>query len=166
LKKGTKKLLPLFAALAISAGPAPPAWQVEVLQLDKTQTLVGKPNDFTCGTTGCEQNLTLEIDGKPQPFLLQISFVPTGAYVAVQPQAREIGKAIDFEKGFEGPVFVRIHNGHAQETLRVTLTGAALDDPNADTPQLMQSSRSLVFHRKLEPDLTLRMALSHAKPSG
>ena len=155
-----------MAALAISAGVAPVPWQVEVLQLDKTQTLVGKPNDFTCGAAGCEQNLSLEIDGKTQPFLLQISFVPAGAYVAVQPQARDIGKAIDFEKGFEGPTFVRIHNGRGAEILRVTLTGAALDDPNTDTPQLMQSSRSLVFHRKLEPDLTLRMAFSQAKPAG
>ena len=152
--------------LAISAAPGPAPWQVDVLQLDKTQTLVGKPSDFTCGAAGCEQNLSFEIDGKPQSFLLQISFVPTGAYVAVQPQTRDLGRAIDFQKGFEGPMFVRIRDGHAQETLRVTLTGASLDDPNADTPQLMQSSRSLVFHRKLEPDLTLRVAFSQAKPAG
>ena len=62
--------------------------------------------------------------------------MPAGAYVAVQPQTKELGKAVDSEKGFQGPVFVNLHNGRGQDTLRVTLTGAALDDPDADTPQL------------------------------
>src|SRR5208282_3182916 len=106
-----------------------------------------------------------EIDGKQQSFLLQFNFVPAGAYVAVQPQTKDMGKAIDFQKGFEGPTFVKIRDGHAEETLQVTLTGASLDDPNTDTPQLMQSSRSLVFHRKLDPDLTLRVEFTKPKPA-
>ena len=155
----------LAALLGAAAGPEPAKtpWQVEILQLDQNGTLVGQPQEMTCSRGGCQTMVSLEISGVPQRFLAVLTFVPRGAYLALQAQTPELGSTIEYEKGFQGPVFLPFHNGQAQQTLRFTLTGAALDGPDNKGPKLMQNDRSLVFHRKLNPDFIVRIQLSPSK---
>ena len=154
-------VLALVAAPAFAAGS--PLWTVEVTQFDKSGTMAGAPISLSCPETGCQQLLTLDVSGKPHSFLLGISMTFRGAYVELQAQDREVGQVVEFEKGFVGPVFMATHPGTlTSQTLRYTLTGAIVTDPHDD--KLMGNSRSLVFHRKVQPDLALRIDLTPPAP--
>jgi hypothetical protein len=102
--------------------------------------------------------ITLDVLGKPRRFLLAVTIAARGAYVTLQAQDPDLGKVVEFEKGFVGPVFMATHPGTTTSvTLRFTLTGSAVTDPDQDL--LTSNKGSLVFHRKMEPDLALRFEL-------
>lgn len=157
---------------AVAQQPRPPrvpalrtAWDVTVTQIDKAGTVVGDAKEFSCTATGCEQPIVLDIDGKPIQFLAVLTFVPKGAYVAVQSMQPEIRKVVEFEKGFQGPIFLQVRQeSRYSTTLRLVLIGAGIAESDANSPQLMPSNKGLVFHRKLAPDLTLRLTLQPAAP--
>ena len=144
---------------ALAAAPGS-NWQVDITQFDKAGTLAGTPQSLTCPQSGCQQLITLGVAGKPRRFLLSVTITARGAYVGLQAEDREVGQVVEFEKGFVGPVFMATHTGlRTSVTLRFTLTGAAVSDPERD--KLMQrNSGSLVFHRKMEPDIAMRVDLS------
>ncbi len=145
------------------AATGSPIWQVSITQFDKAGTLAGTPQTLTCPQSGCEQLITLDVLGKPRRFLLAVTIAARGAYVTLQAQDQDLGKVVEFEKGFVGPVFMAIHPGVATTvTLRFTLTGSAVSDPDQD--YLTRNSRSLVFHRKMDPDLALRFELTPPPP--
>ena len=147
--------------LTIAATPAQPTWQVTITQVDANDKDLTDPVKVDCPTTGCQQQLRLVVDYKEQPFLAAITFVDKGAYVALQPMARELGQAIDFQKGFRGPVFVVVRPDEKQKTDRLlfTLTGPAVSDAAGGNAAIMNNAQSLVFHRKLVPDLILHVVL-------
>ena len=137
-----------------------PAWSVTLTQIDKSGTVVGAPLVFDCTPSGCEQLMKLDVDGKPYGFVAAFTFVPKGAYVALQSTQPDIRKVIEFDKGFQGPIFVQMGSDQRYTgMLRFTLVGAAVKQGEEETPQIMSNSTSLVFHRKLVPDLTLRLEL-------
>lgn len=143
---------------------AAPAWSITLTQIDKSGTVVGAPIAFDCTPTGCEQLMTLDVEGQPIGFIATFSFVPKGAYVGVQSMQPEVKKVIEFEKGFQAPIFVQMGSDHRYAgMLRFTLVGPAVKEQESESPQIMSNSTSLVFHRKLVPDLTLRLELA-AKP--
>lgn len=161
-------LPPVPAAAQASRRPkeARPAWSVTLTQIDKAGTLVGAPQSFECTPSGCEQFVKLDVEGKPIGFVVALTFIPKGAYVALQSMQEDVRKVIEFEKGFQGPLFVQTGSDQRYSgLLRFVLVGAAVRESEAETPQIMSNSTSLVFHRKLEPDLTLRLELA-AKPAG
>jgi hypothetical protein len=145
-----------------------PTWSVTLTQIDKSGTVVGAPQNFDCTPTGCEQLLNLDVEGKPYRFVAAFTFVPKGAYVGLQSMQPEIRKVIEFEKGFQAPLFVQMGTDQRfTGMLRYTLVGKALAESEAETPQIMSNSTGLVFHRKLVPDLTLRLQLAPQQaPSG
>jgi len=147
---------------------AAPAWQVTITQVDAHDKDLTDPVKMECPVTGCEQQLRLVVDYKEQPFLAAITFVARGAYVALQPIARELGQAIDFEKGFRGPIFVMVRADEKQkiDKLRFTLTGPAVSDAAGGNAAIMNNAQSLVFHRKLAPDVILRVALVRPAAAG
>jgi hypothetical protein len=144
-------------------GSAGVPWQVTIFEIDKAGTLVGDPHGFACTATGCEEALTLDISGKPFRFLVELTFVPKGAYFALQSMQPEISSVVAFEEGFVGPTFLQVRAGTVfNTTLRFTLTGTAMAETEQQGAQLMPNARSLVFHRRMVPDLTLRLALAPA----
>lgn len=168
-----KLILAVFVAAdigtAIAQQPRPPrvtlrtVWDVTLTQIDKSGTVFGNPQEFKCTATGCEQPIILDVDSKPIQFLAVLTFVPKGAYVAVQSMQPEIRKVVEFEKGFQGPIFLQVRQEtHFVTTLRFVLIGAGIAQSDANSPQLMPSNKGLVFHRKLAPDLTLRLTLQPA----
>jgi hypothetical protein len=139
------------------------AWDIKVFQIDKAGTLVGDPIEFPCAASGCERNTTLDVTGQPFPFLIVVTFVPRGAYFALQPMQPEITRAIEFEKTYLGPTFLQLRNKERfNTTLRFTLVGPAMRDSEDQPGQMMNNQRSRVFQRKLSPDLILRVALAPA----
>lgn len=145
--------------LLAAAGPTP-AWQVRLTQLDKAGTVVGEVLTFPCVRTGCEHYLALDIEGKPRQFLAAITFVPKGAYLGLQSVDQGVTRVVEFDKGFTGPIFLQMRSASdSTQILRFTLTGPALAESESTGPQLMTNSRSMVFQRKLEPDLRLKMDL-------
>ncbi len=170
------RALLLLAALALpqpASGQASrrpkvplPEWSVTLTQIDKAGTVVGAPQSFDCAPTGCERFVKLDVEGKPVNFVAALSFVPKGAYVGLQSMQDEVRKVIEFERGFQAPLFVQTGADRRYTgMLRFVLVGSAVKDSEAETPQMMSNSTSLVFHRKLVPDLTLRLDLA-AKPAG
>lgn len=165
-------LAALFAAdngAAIAQQPRVTAlrtvWDVTLTQIDKSGTVLGIPKEFSCTATGCEQPIILDVDGKSIQFLAAFTFVPKGAYVALQSMQPEIRKVVEFEKGFQGPIFLHVRQEtRFAATLRLVLIGAGIAESDANSPQLMPSNKGLVFHRKLIPDLTLRLTLQPAAP--
>ncbi len=158
---------------AIAKPPAPPppraapqraarvGWNVALFQVDPLGTLIGSPIEFPCTASGCEQALRLDIAGKPYSFLIELTFVPKGAYFALQPMQKEISKVVDFEAAAVGPTFLKLRpNTRFNTTLRFTLTGSALPDAEQQPGQLLTNSHSLVFHRKLKPDVILKFSIS------
>jgi hypothetical protein len=133
-------------------------WTVRISQWDGVGTVVRKAPDFSCAKSGCQEVLTLDIAGAPQKFLATLSFVQRGAYIGLQPLASEVGKVVQFEKGYVGPVFMAVRDGkRGIDTLRFIVTGTAAKEAGPDRPTLMQNDKSLTFHRKVDPDLTLRI---------
>ena len=149
-----------------SAIPEPSAkrtWDVKLFQVDKANTLVGNPIEFTCGPVSCETPVKLDVAGKPAAFLVVVTFVPRGAYFALQPQQEGITKAVEFEKTYVGPTFLQMRGKTRFSTvLRFTLVGPAMRESEAQSAQMMDNQRSRVFQRKIEPDVILRVALSQA----
>ncbi|MCW3474485.1 hypothetical protein [Limobrevibacterium gyesilva] len=137
------------------------------MQLDKTGTLLGTPWAFACPRSGCQEFLDFYVAGKARRFLAAFTFVPKGAYIAVQSMTPELRQVVEFEKGFEGPIFVLVRDANTvAQTLRFTLTGSAMAESDQERTQLMNTDRSLVFQRKLEPDLTLKVELTPPPPAG
>ena len=149
-----------------SAIPEPSSkrtWDVKLFQVDKANTLVGNPIEFTCGPVSCETPVKLDVAGKPAAFLVVLTFVPRGAYFALQPQQDGITKAVEFEKTYVGPTFLQMRGKPRFSTvLRFTLVGPAMRESEEHTAQMMDNQRSRVFQRKVEPDVILRVALSQA----
>ena len=159
-------LLALLLAGPASAQPAPakpPArhpWHVTLFQVDNAGTLVGNPIDFACPGSGCEQAIRLDVLGRPYRFLVAITVVPAGAYFALQPLQPEIKGVIGFEEGYIGPQFLQLRQHQRfNTTLRYVLTGPAMAAAEGQGVQLMPNESSLVFHRKLMPDLTLKVSM-------
>ena len=148
---------------AIPEPSAKRAWEVKVFQIDKSGTLVGNPIEFPCGATGCERPVKLDVAGEDYNFLIVITFVPRGAYFALQPLQPEITKVIEFEKTFLGPTFLQLRNKERFNTmLRYTLVGPALKESADEPGRMMNNDRSRVFQRKLTPDVSLRLSLAPA----
>jgi hypothetical protein len=178
MSRPVRALLAALLAAALPAGPAAaqasrrpttpaPAWSVTLTQVDKSGTLVGAPQVFDCTPTGCEQLLKLDVEGKPFGFVAAFTFVPRGAYVAIQSMQPEIRKVIEFDKGFQAPIFVQWGSDQRYSgVLRFTLVGSALAQSEAESPQIMSNATGLVFHRKLVPDLTLQLLLVPAVSPG
>ena len=164
----TALLVPAVLLTLAAAPPKTPVWQVTITQVDSTNKPISDPVKVECPTGGCQQDLRLFVDYKEQPFLAGINFVDRGAYVALQPMAPTLGQAIDFQSGFRGPVFVKVRaDEHAKtDTLRFTLTGTAVPDASSGNAAIMKNSDSLVFHRKLTPDLILRIQLVKPAAAG
>ena len=156
----------LFAASAPAAVPQRPPWQVTITQVDKTGKALTDAVNVSCPPSGCEQVLPLYVDLTPRQFIAAITFVDKGAYVALQPLAREVGQVIEFEKGFKGPVFVKVRGDENDkiQLLRFTLTGPAAPEAGKGSTAMMSNPGSLVFHRKLDPDLILQIEL--VRPAG
>ena len=141
------------------------------MQIDKAGTLVGDPVSFSCIRTGCEQYVTLDVEGKPHQFLASMTFISNGAYLGLQSMDPAITKVVEFDKGFTGPIFMQTRPAtDYTQMLRFTLTGPALAESESNGPQLMNNGQSMVFQRKLEPDLLLRVDLTppptDPKPDG
>ncbi len=149
-----------------SSIPTPGArrgWDITLFQIDKASTLVGNPIAFPCTPTGCEQPVTLDIAGRPFRFLIAVSFVPKGAYFAVQPLQPDVTRVIEFEKTYLGPTFLQVREkARFNTTLRFTLVGPAMRESEEQPGQIMNNQRSKVFQRKLSPDLILRVSLAPA----
>jgi hypothetical protein len=147
--------------LTLAAAPTAPNWLVTITQVDTAGKPLTDPVKVECPSGGCQQDLRLFVDYKEQSFLAGINFVDRGAYVALQPIAPDLGQAIDFQSGFRGPVFIKVRANEHEKTdkLRFTLTGAAVPDATGGNAVIMKNSESLVFHRKLVPDLILRIEL-------
>ena len=139
---------------------AGPAWKIVLTQIDKAGTVIGAPFSFDCTASGCEQFLILDVDGKPLKFLVTFNFAAKGAYLALQSLEPGVRAVIEFEKDFVGPQFLGVRPDAAfNRVMRYTLVGSALQQSEASSPQLMPSGRGNVFHRKLVPDLTLKLAM-------
>ena len=160
-------LLPL-AGNAHAAAPPRPPWQVTITQLDKTGKALTDPLNVTCPQSGCEQVMQLYVDLNPRQFIAAITFVDKGAYVALQPLTPDVGEVIQFEKGYSGPVFIPVRPDEADriELLRFTLTGPAAPEADQGGAAMMSNQQSLVFHRKLDPDLVLRVELVRPAAAG
>jgi hypothetical protein len=154
--------------LTLAAAPKPAPWHVTITQVDGTGKALADPAKVECQPSGCQQALQLFVDYKAQPFLAGVTFVDRGAYLALQPMVHELGQAVDFQKGFRGPVFVpvRLDENAKTDTLRFTLTGPAVPDASKGNAAIMNNSESLVFHRKLAPDLILRIELVRPSAAG
>jgi len=141
---------------------------VTIIQVDKTGKALTDPVNVSCPQSGCEQALQLYVDLTPRRFISAITFVDKGAYVELQPLTPDVGQAIEFEKGYEGPVFIRVRGDENDkiELLRFTLTGPAAPEADKGATAMMSNPNSLVFHRKLEPDLILQIELVKPAAAG
>ncbi len=138
-------------------------WRVTLFQIDKSGTLLGEPQSFACTQSGCEQYLRLDVDGQQVSFLVAITFTPRGAYFGVSSMSDEVLRVIEFEKGFVGPLFLQVKsNERFNATLRYTLTGPAVAESQRLSTPLMQNDRSMVFQRRMLPDLLLKVSLEPA----
>ena len=157
-----------LATSALAATPPRAPWQVTITQLDKTGRALTDAVNIACPQSGCEQVLQLYVDLTPHQFIAAVTFVDKGAYVALQPMATDIGQVIEFEKGFKGPVFVKVRTDENDkiELLRFTLTGPAAPEAGHNSTAMMSNPKSLVFHRKLYPDVILRLELVRPTAAG
>jgi hypothetical protein len=152
----------LATILPASAAPSPAApWQVTLTQLDKSGKALTDALNVSCPQSGCEQVLPLYVDYQSHQFVAAITFVDRGAYVALQPMTRDVGQVIEFERGYKGPVFVSVRRNEHDKIalLRFTLTGPAAPEASKNSTPMMSNPQSLVFHRKLDPDLILQIEL-------
>ena len=141
-------------------------WRVSLFQIDKSGTLLGDPQTFPCTQSGCEQFLRLDVDGQAASFLVAITFTPRGAYFNLSSMSDEVLRVVEFEKGFVGPLFLQVKsNERFNATLRYTLTGPAVAESQRQSTPLMQNDRSMVFQRRMLPDLLMKVALEPA-PAG
>jgi hypothetical protein len=141
-------------------------WQIRIIQIDNAGTMVGLPQGLSCPRDGCQTPINLDVEGKARRFIAIITFVKAGAYLGLQATAPALGKVIDFDKGFEGPIFIPLFGpGRDSASLNFILTGLAVSDSNQDAPLLMHDSQSLVFHRKMQPDLTLKIDFTPPRAS-
>jgi hypothetical protein len=150
--------------LALTAAAAPPAWQISITQEALNGRALDKPTRIDCPQSGCEAPVTLLVGDKHQHFLAGFTFVASGAYLSLQALEPGLGKVIGFSDGYEGPIFIMVRGARSDQLLRFTLSGV----PNAPGtgPALMDNTHSLVFHRKLDPDLSLRIDLRKPRPTG
>gem|GEM_PF-4026334 len=140
--------------------PSPPAWKIQLVQVDRAGTMIGTPQAFDCTPTGCEQYLSLDVEAKPLPFLITLTFAAKGAYFALQSVGPGVRMVIEFEKDFVGPQFFGVRpDAPFNRMLRFTLVGPALQESESQSPQLVPSGHGNVFHRKLTPDLTLKLTM-------
>jgi hypothetical protein len=130
--------------------------------------LNGRPNSkatqISCPRDGCDAPLSLAVGETPRRFLVAFTFVQRGAHLSLQALTPKPGKVTGFEDGYHGPIFVAVRGPRAVQTLNFTLTGVAETDPN--TPALMDNTLSLVSHRKIKPDLSLKVDLARPAPKG
>jgi hypothetical protein len=139
-------------------------WRITLTELALNGRVIGKATPISCPRDGCNAPLSLTVGDTPRRFLVAFTFVQRGAYLSLQALTPEPGKVIGFEDGYQGPIFVAVRGPHEIQTLNFTLTGVAETDPN--TPALMNNAQSLVFHRKMNPDLTLKVDLARPAPKG
>ncbi len=158
-----------LATNALAAAPPKRLpWQVTITQIDKAGRALTDAVNITCPQSGCEQVLQLYVDLSPHQFIAAVTFVDKGAYVALQPMATDVGQVIEFEKGFKGPVFIKVRGDENDkiELLRFTLTGPAAPEADHGSTAMMSNPKSLVFHRKLYPDVILRVELVRPTAAG
>jgi hypothetical protein len=157
----------LLATPAIAA-PTRAAWQVTITQLDKAGKALTDPINVTCPQSGCEQVMQLYVDLTPRQFIAAITFVDRGAYLQLQPLTPDVGDIIEFQKGYKGPVFINVRQDEADkmDVLRFTLTGPAAPEADKGSTAMMSNQQSLVFHRKLDPDLVLQIELVRPAAAG
>jgi len=157
-----------LATNALAATPQRTPWQVTITQVDKTGRALTDALNVTCPQSGCEQVLQLYVDLTPHQFIAAVTFVDKGAYVALQPMATDVGQVIEFEKGFKGPVFIKVRGDENDkiQVLRFTLTGPAAPEAGHGSTAMMSNPKSLVFHRKLYPDVILRLELVRPAAAG
>jgi hypothetical protein len=153
--------LSLIAATARAADAPRPPWQVTITQVDKSGKALTNPLNISCPQSGCEQVLPLYVNYQSHKFIAAITFVQNGAYVELQSLDKDVGQVIGFERGYEGPVFINVRTDEHDkiEQLQFTLTGPAAPEADKGGTAMMSNQNSLVFHRKLDPDLILQIEL-------
>ena len=134
-------------------------WLVTMTQIAQTGRTMGAPVSISCDRTGCESRISLTIADTPQPFLASFTFVQRGAYLALRALTAGPGRIIGFQDGYEGPIFLQVRRAETVQTLDFTLTGTATTPTQQEATPLMNNQQSLVFHRKLDPDLILRVQI-------
>ena len=151
----------LFAGHAVAATKQPAPWQVTITQVDSSGKAMTDAVNISCPPSGCEKVLSLYVNFQPRQFIAAVTFVDKGAYVELQPLAKEVGQVIGFEEGYKGPVFVKVRADEKDkiQLLRFTLTGPMAPEAGNGGAAMMSNPQSLVFHRKLEPDLSLQIEL-------
>lgn len=139
-------------------------WQISVTQQALDGRALARPAAIACRPRGCEAPVTLLVGDRHRRFLAGFTFVQRGAYLTLQALDPGLGHVIGFTDGFEGPIFIAVRGATSDQLLRFTLSGVA--DGGAAAPALMDNTHSLVFHRKLHPDLTLFIHLRRPRPMG
>jgi hypothetical protein len=159
-------LAPAWPVRAAPGGApkADAAWQITLTQLALNGRILNKPTEITCPPSGCDAPVSLLVGDTMRRFLAGFSFVQSGAYLSLQALEPGLGKVIGFTDGYEGPIFIGVRGAKGDQMLRFTLSGVA--DYGPKIPALMNNAQSLVFHRKMAPDLSLRVQLSRAQPKG
>lgn len=127
--------------------------------------LVGEPKVINCPDTGCQQVVSLVVDGAAQNFLLDIQFVSKGTYVSLQSRSAAIGSVMEFRQGSPGPVFIRGGDAGVSDQRLSFVTAAAaslrrLDTGPGDGRTLASGN---VFTRKRAPDMVVRLEIAQSK---
>jgi hypothetical protein len=107
-----------------------------------------------CPESGCQQMVSLMVNGAPRAFLADIQFVSHGAYVTLQPRNVVIARVVEFRQGRRGPVFIKGPAGTVLEDRigYVVVPAASLRQLDAvDDGRTLTSGN--VYTRKREPDL-------------
>lgn len=137
---------------------------VRITHIGEGGKALGAVQEVACPETGCQHSMALDVGGTPIPFMADIQFVSSGAYVSLQARAVAVGAVVDFERGRRGPVFLKGgSNASIGQTLRYALAPSAtlrrLDV--ADDGKTMAAGN--VYTRKRSPDVVLRVEIGPAR---
>ena len=150
----------LLAAMALPAQAQDAGRLVRVFQVDKEGKPVVPGFEVLCPISGCQEPLTVELEGAKEQYIAAIDVVSRGIYIALD--SRTVGTAaiLDFNTGRPGPTFVATRG---RERVERVLPFIVVRDASVRAERGFDPKRDLnqgsVFTRTREPDLLLHVEI-------
>jgi hypothetical protein len=166
---------PILPDVGIGADPprSDPAARVmrriTVVQLDHEGAPLGVGLTLTCPATGCQDVVTLVVEGRPEQFTEAVTFVANGTYFALEPRSLGTARIVEHRAGRAGPAFIGTRAGAmATRDLRYVVSRDATVRSVNRAPEAKSTPNTLsdgnVFTRKIESDVTVRVAVQVEEP--
>lgn len=154
----------LLALLAVLLGLSPAQAQeaggrlVKVTQVDADGATIGSGIEVFCPVSGCQEPITVTIEGSKETYIAAIDVVSRGVYLALTSRTIGTDSILDFETGRPGPTFVTTRGRErVVKVLRYTIVRDASVRAERGFDPKRQVTEGPVFNRSRVPDLLLHV---------